>query len=216
MSIVRNWGQWSHSDNPPHTNNSVLKLVTPPADEPVALTEAKRHLRVDFPDDDPTIQLLISACRGQLESWLRRSLLNQTWDLTLDWGPAWVELPRPPLVSVTEVKVRGLDTTEVLADPASYYVNASANTIALKPASVWPVHITPMGWRVRFVAGYGDTPDDVPAAIRMELLAMVSQQYEDRSSIGVSEQAKARLSSFRVVGAGIRMAKGVEPPELLA
>jgi uncharacterized phiE125 gp8 family phage protein len=215
VSIIRNWGSLSQT-RPDRHNNAVLKLITGPLDEPISLSEAKRHLRIDYSADDAVIQLLITGCRQSLERWLRRGLLTQTWDLSLDWGPAWVEAPYAPLQSVTGIWVRGLDSSEVAVAGTTYYVNLAASMVALNPGTVWPAHLSPMGFRMRYVVGYGDTSDDVPAAIRLELLTMIALAFEDRTSLGVPDTSKRSLQPYRVVGAGIRMAKGIEPPELLA
>ena len=46
-----------------------LTRQTPPAVEPVTLSEAKAHLRVDSTDDDAYIATLITAAR----EWSRRT-----------------------------------------------------------------------------------------------------------------------------------------------
>jgi len=50
-----------------------LKVVSPPAVEPVTLDEAKAHLRVTIADDDGYIALLIPAARERVELFLRRA-----------------------------------------------------------------------------------------------------------------------------------------------
>lgn len=56
--------------------------VTPPAEPPVSLEEAKAHLRVDFGDDDLYVAGLIEAATAHLDGWsgiLGRALVTQTW-----------------------------------------------------------------------------------------------------------------------------------------
>jgi uncharacterized phiE125 gp8 family phage protein len=65
-----------------------LILVTPPAEEPVSLAEAKSHLRVDFADDDALIAGIIVAARQRAETVCRRALVSQQWRLVVDRFPS--------------------------------------------------------------------------------------------------------------------------------
>jgi len=67
-----------------------LNLVTPPVVEPVSLTLAKQHLRVDFTNDDTYIPVLITAAREWCEVYMHRHIFNQTWQRTLDYFPIWI------------------------------------------------------------------------------------------------------------------------------
>lgn len=64
------------------------QIVTPPSVEPVTLTEAKAHLRVDVTDDDLLIGSLIIAARQFAETVTRRALVTQSWKMTQDQFPA--------------------------------------------------------------------------------------------------------------------------------
>lgn len=62
-------------------------LITPPAATPVTLADAKLHLRVDGTDEDALITRLIAGAVAECEHILGRSLMTQTWELTLDAFP---------------------------------------------------------------------------------------------------------------------------------
>lgn len=65
-------------------------VVAPPTVFPVSRDDAKKHLRVDFDDDDAAIDLLIAAATAIFDgpdSTLGRSLLKQTLSLKLDAFP---------------------------------------------------------------------------------------------------------------------------------
>lgn len=62
-------------------------LITAPAIEPVTLTQAKAHLRVDFADDDTLITTLIIVARQAVEEFLGRALITQTWQVFYDKFP---------------------------------------------------------------------------------------------------------------------------------
>lgn len=64
------------------------KLLTPPSTEPISLTDAKAHLRVDIDDDNALILGLISSVRQQAEQICRRAFISQQWVVTLDKFPA--------------------------------------------------------------------------------------------------------------------------------
>lgn len=205
--------QGGHYPSRHRVNHAALNLITPPTSEPIATDEMMTYARVTSPSDIPTIERLVSAARERLESFLCRGLMTQTWDLTLDWGPAWIELPWPPLQSIVGVWTRGLDYTEALVDPATYYVNAPARMIGLLPSKVWPPAVVPFGFRVRFIVGYGDDRSSVPNGIVTSLQNMVVYAFDNRETIDeVPQIDQANLISYQIKGAPWRMARGQEVP----
>jgi hypothetical protein len=72
-----------------------LTTETAPAVEPVSVSEAKEHLRVDISDDDTYIGSLITAARKYCEEYLDRALVSQQLTMRMDTFPYEFELPRP-------------------------------------------------------------------------------------------------------------------------
>lgn len=165
-----------------------LKLVTPPVVQPVTLDEAKAHLRVTAADEDAHITSLIAAAVGHVDGpsgVLGRALVEQEWDLLLDAFPCdELELPLPPLRSVTSITyVDEQGATQTLA-PAAYEVDASGVVL---PAygQTWPrTRAQRNAVTVRFKAGYGTTGASVPAAIRAAILLLVGDLYANREAQG--------------------------------
>lgn len=137
-------------------------LIMPPTTEPISLDEAKKHLRIDFTDDDVLIGALIARARVASEGFLNRALLTQTWDLWLDCFPTkdYIELPMPPLKSVISVKYYGTDDTEYIMAAADYFVDDKSflGKVSLNYGKTWPsTTLRPVnGVVVRYVAGYED------------------------------------------------------------
>jgi len=197
------------------TNHTQLTLVTPPAVEPVNLTLLKQQTRIPYNDGDAILTFYISAAREVVETYLRRALITQTWDLTLDWGPAWVELPRPPLQSITGVYTTSLDNVESVVPSSVYIVNTNTNLVGLNIGNVWPLHRGKAGFRVRYVAGYGDTPDTVPFEIRRIILAVATTMDNTRDAAILTVDQQAQLRPYRLEGE-MRMSKGMAREDLLA
>ena len=191
-----------------------LTLVTPPAAEPVTLAEAKAHLRVDIANDDSLITDLIASARQAAESHTRRALVTQTWRLSLDRFPGkplpwWdgvregaeipepanaVELPRPPLQSVTAVTAYDDTDAATVMPAADYFVDTDREPgrIVLRSGKTWPsVTRVANGVEVVFVAGYG-AASAVPQAIRQGILMLVGHTYENREAV-VTDGAAAEL-----------------------
>jgi hypothetical protein len=66
-----------------------IAVVTPPAEEPITLAEAKLHLRRDtaFTADDSLITSLISAARRMCEAHVGQAFVTQTLAMHLDGFP---------------------------------------------------------------------------------------------------------------------------------
>ena len=61
-----------------------LTTETAPAVEPVSVSEAKQHLRVDIDDDDAYIVSLITAARKYAEEYLDRALVSQQLTMRME------------------------------------------------------------------------------------------------------------------------------------
>lgn len=167
-----------------------LTLFTPPVGFPVSLDEVKHQVQQGGPVDDGYLGVvLIPAATERAEIATGRALLTQTWDLTLDAWPCegYIDLPRPPLVSVTHVKyynTAGVLTT--LTATTDYVVQSGSRRrrgrIGLPVNGSWPALYDQQGAIVvRFVAGYGSA-EAVPPLIRAGILLDVATLYANREN----------------------------------
>jgi len=165
-----------------------LKLITPPASEPITLAEAKPHLRVDITDDDTLITNLIIAARQYCEKFQNRAYITQTWELWLDVWPEkdYITIPLPPLQSVVHVKYYGTDDTEYTMDTADYFVDTKSEPgrVALAYGKSWPTTtLRPAnGVAVQFTAGYGDAASAVPETVKQAMYLLIGHWYENREA----------------------------------
>jgi uncharacterized phiE125 gp8 family phage protein len=174
----------------------LLRLATPPALEPVTLAEAKEHLRVLHGAEDALIGRLIKAVREHAEPSTGRAFITQTWDF---WLPAFtrsglIELPRPPLQAVTWVKYLDRDGVEQTVDPVDYVVVAPGlvGTVQPAPDADWPAtQRHPQAVSIRFTAGYGPAPADVPEDLRNAMLMLIEHLYHNR---GASTEAALKAT----------------------
>jgi len=180
-----------------------LKLITPPASEPVSLDEAKAYLRIDTNDEDALISGLIAAAREYCESFQNRAYITQTWELSFDDFPNMpLKLPRPPLVSVESVKV--IDTTgaEITLDTSDYIVDTDSEPgrIAFASGKCWPsVELSPVNAvKIRYTAGYDDA-QKVPQSVKQAMLIYIAHRYENPDTDDVPEVVRTLLWPDRVV-----------------
>lgn len=176
-----------------------LRLVTPPAVEPVTPAETRDAVRIETSADDLLLATYIRAARRQAEGVLGRALVNQTWRYTADAFPAGpLALPLPPLVSVTAVKTYDDAGTPTTVDPGTYYVrtgdgeDGAGGGVELVNGASWPVAPAlrlSEGVEVTYVAGYGTSPFDVPDDVRVWIMMRVGDLYRNRESVAVGTTA---------------------------
>ncbi len=78
-----------------------LRVVTPPAEYPVLLTEAKAHLRVTDNTEDAIITALIYAATAWAENYTNIRFVTQTWEKTINGFPPMGRLDlKQPLVNL--------------------------------------------------------------------------------------------------------------------
>lgn len=164
-----------------------LVRTTPPTN-PTELGFLKLHLRLDTAEADEYLLLLAATARERIEEELARSLLTQTWTLSLErWpdarcpGGNAIRLPRGPVQAVTSVKYRDSAGTLTTLDPSAYVVDTTAfiPTIAPVTGTSWPAigQGYPDAVQVVYTAGYG-TEAQLPAPIRHATMILTAHLWE--------------------------------------
>lgn len=173
-----------------------LERITAPTSEPVTLAEAKLYLRVDSTSEDSLISDLIIAARMSAESWLKSSLISQSWKLVYnDYLDSEVDLPMPPVVNVASVIVVNRDTTTQTISANNYYLNAA------KTKLLFDNYVSGFSIEIAYNTGYG-TASQIPSPIKYGILAHIAAMYDERGLLGQSKlpaQVSALYAPFRGV-----------------
>jgi uncharacterized phiE125 gp8 family phage protein len=162
-----------------------LKLITAPAEEPVTLAEAKVQCRVDadITIDDGLLTGLVVAAREACEHLIRRAIITQVWERTLDSFPyGGIDLGRPPVSAINSITFLDADgADQELATSAYMLDNASELEAWALPAAgtEWPdtgEYLNAV--TVRFTCGFGAAAA-VPQSIRSWILLKVKSLYDN-------------------------------------
>jgi uncharacterized phiE125 gp8 family phage protein len=186
------------------------KVTVQPTSEPITLPQAKRHLRVDWADDDAYINDLITAARQWCENGLRRALITQTLQAVIQLPEpvqgklsgvvgrvGWpIELPMTAAGTLQSVTLAEIETQiatfasltvtdDYLVDP-----NSEPGRIWLAAAAIaeWSVSLNYPGAvprvRVTYTAGYGADASTVPYPIKQAIMNGIAHLYENREAGG--------------------------------
>jgi uncharacterized phiE125 gp8 family phage protein len=170
-----------------------LSLATAPATEPVTLSEAKLHLRVDVSDDDTLITALIIAARRMAEQHTGRALVTQEWVYTLDAFPvAEIILPLPQLVSVDVVNYIDENGADQVLAGTEYDVFKSGILGMIAPAydKTWPAtRDNAEAVAIEFTCGFGNAAA-VPQEIKQWMLLQIGHWYSCREAVAQGNFAK--------------------------
>lgn len=172
-----------------------LELVTAPAAAPVELEELKRHLRLTVTDHDETVQECLDGAVDLFDGrdgCLGRALVQQTWALRLRRFPSHtIELPLPPLKSVSSITYFDADNVEQTVDPSAYLVHPHIYVGEVEPAPgcAWPTALAERAdaVRIEFVCGYGDAAK-VPAQIRQAIRMIAVHNFRQPEPVVVGAQ----------------------------
>jgi len=146
------------------------------------LSTVKSHLKITSTAEDALLQIYINAATRYIEQMSRRSLLTQTWKLTLDNFPNddKLELFNGPVQSITSFTTYALDNTPDAAF-ADYVVDAAGDRVLLNNGSVWPTNIrTHAAVEIVYVTGYGAAITNIPQTLLQAVLKLVGNFYINR------------------------------------
>jgi len=164
------------------------QITVEPAEEPITLTEAKAHCRVDWDDDDTIITAYITAARKFCEHYTNRVFITQTWRQNENVFNEPIMLAVNPVQSITSVKYYDTDDSQqtlsssnyqvdIASDEARIYEGVSAGYPSISLDVINPIEII-------MVSGYGlaaAVPEDIKSAIKI----MTDFFYENRDMVNV-------------------------------
>ena len=161
------------------------KVTVAPTVEPVTLNQFKEFARIDGNFEDDSLNAILVAARQLTESYLNRALIEQTIELVMNYWPSIeIELPRPPLISISSVVT--LDESNVATTYSSdnYYINTNAEPgiLVLKRSVTAPINTDRenSGYKITYKAGYGSTAVFVPQGIKEGIKFWATAIYEGR------------------------------------
>lgn len=187
-----------------------LTMVTAPTARPLTEAEALDHVRVSPDGDIAHVMRLVSAVTSMFEVETGRQLMQATYRLRLDGFPRHrmmpIELPKPPLSSVTSVTFVD-DAGDIQTwDNSLYMTDSFAGEAALpgivypRPGVEYPIATSvPDAVIVEFVAGYA-TAADVPDGIKATLLLMLGDLYENREAQITGTMVTSNATLTRMLG----------------
>ena len=161
-------------------------FIDGPAVEPITLADMKAYLRADDdPAQDDLIAGLVKAARLTIEAASRRILIAQRWRVVLDrWPPGGtILLPLSPVIAIDSIRVT--DAAGVATDVPSTAFEADLMSdpprIAVSGA---PEPGRPRnGIAIELRAGYGASPDAVPATLKLAIRILVAHWFEHRGDM---------------------------------
>lgn len=161
-----------------------LRQITPPAELAVSLADAKLALKIDDNDQDELVEAWVAGIVTHAENLTGRSFVNQVWRVTLDAFPAAVELPRPPIATVTFVKFYDANGALQTLAPQDYTVDAVSEPgyVVPAPGKSWPATSGQINAvQVEYSAGYGADAAAIKLKapdIRLYIIAKLREQYD--------------------------------------
>lgn len=160
-----------------------IKLITPPAVEPVSLLEIKTQLQIDPSDTiyDDQINALLPAAREWCESYQNRAYITQSFELALDDFPCkpMVRLPRPPLQSISSVHYKNHEGISTTWPTTSYGDDTFSEPGNLVRLTDWPkTNRAVNNVIITYTAGYGE-PENVPVTIKQAIILLVVHWFNN-------------------------------------
>ena len=185
--------QSQEQSTPPGSHS--WKLKTAPLVEPVTLSELKEFAEIDHDDRDEMLKKMIKAMREEVEEYLHRALIEQSWLYYLDaWFPTALELPRSPLISITAVLLYDNDDASEAWSSDNYLVDITSTPGRIVDLNGPPTTTRDTrGIEIEFKAGYGTAQGDVPEPIRQAIMRGAALMFDEKVTAGKAHESVAGM-----------------------
>ncbi|GAB5457388.1 MAG: hypothetical protein Hens3KO_04180 [Henriciella sp.] len=162
-----------------------LTVITPPAEEPVSLSQAKDYLRIGHDGEDGLLLELISSARARLERVAGLALISRALKLTWTrWpgslGGRGVIIAPTPATGISSVAI--FDADDLSTDHTGRF-SFECGRLRLRSWSMVPA--VPYDGRVEieFEAGFGSAAQ-VPEDLKLAVKRLIAEAYGERGLPG--------------------------------
>ncbi|MDP3257593.1 hypothetical protein [Bosea sp. (in: a-proteobacteria)] len=183
--------------------------LTPPAEEPVSLAEARAFLRLEETAEDELLTTLITAARLMVEAASGRLLVDQSWRIVIDRWPQGgvLRLPLAPVGAITAARVYDALGIAQPVQPSALRLDTSADPPLLQVVGEVPEIGRAQGAiEIDVMAGFGATAAAVPALLRQAVLRLAARWFEHRGDV-VGRDAEALPPEILALVAPFRRAR---------
>jgi uncharacterized phiE125 gp8 family phage protein len=166
------------------------------------LAEAKLFLRIDHNAEDTLVTTLIAAAREAVEAGIGRALITRRVRESLDiWrreAANGAVLGLGPVTNVVAVRLLADNGSQSVISPERYRLEGNRD----RPRLVFPPGVPSTlrnagGIEIEYDAGFADDPAELPVALRLATLQIVSALYELRQGeAAIPETARALMRPF--------------------
>lgn len=159
-----------------------ITRISDAATEPISDTEMEQQLAISDGWDADKVLRNIKAARMAVEVDTDRSLITQTWRMTLDAWPSSgiIKLPKGPVQSVTSLKYIDADGSEqTLVEDTDFKLHKKGHEARITVIDSWPTVNTDQREviELEYVTGYGDDATDVPSWARESIVVRATELY---------------------------------------
>ena len=173
-------------------------LVEGPATEPITVEEANTHLHLT--GEDVYVTGLIKTATSQVERYLHRKLITQSWKVYYDCFQPDMIVPFGSLTSnpAPVVKYYDINGTQQTLGTSNYWIVYTTDpAIILKGYDVtYPEtqYGRPDAVEIAFTCGFGSAAD-VPAEIKHAIKLLITNYHEQRGDIVIANMV-TRIPHF--------------------
>lgn len=173
------------------------KVITAPQVTPVTLEEVKAHLKVSGNAEDALLAIYIQAATYAAEAYTNIKFIDTEIEEVFQnfFECTYLRFPSKQIVSI---KYDADDDTEKTVSTSVYVLNTYTEPQVIMRAKneSWPTDLADkhLRIRVRYTAGFGPAPTDVPSDIRSAILLIIGHLYENREdTVSALPKASTRL-----------------------
>lgn len=182
-----------------------FKRVVAPESDALDLDYVKEELRVTHNELDWSIQRLITLATNACETYTNRALITQTRAIFYDRFPVrdTIQLMFGPVQSITHLKTHDENGVTATFAAAEYFLTdeQQGGALTLHRDKTWPTTtlLPREGIEIQYVAGYGDTSEDIPVELTMGMINMIKWHFNEDSEGDMPSSIYDMWKGYRLV-----------------